>query len=59
MNEIIYFDNAATTPIRPEVYDAIRPYIESCYGNPSSVYKLARGKQKSRRPCQKAGSRRH
>ncbi|HIW24859.1 MAG TPA: cysteine desulfurase NifS [Firmicutes bacterium] len=47
MNEIIYFDNAATTPIRPEVYDAIRPYIESCYGNPSSVYKLARESKKA------------
>lgn len=47
MNEIIYFDNAATTPIRPEVYDAMRPYIESCYGNPSSVYKLARESKKA------------
>ena len=47
MNEIIYFDNAATTPIRPDVYDAMRPYIESCYGNPSSVYKLARESKKA------------
>ncbi len=47
MNEIIYFDNAATTPIRPEVYDTMRPYIESCYGNPSSVYKLARESKKA------------
>lgn len=47
MNEIIYFDNAATTPIRPEVYDAMRPYIESCYGNPSSVYKLAKESKKA------------
>ena len=47
MNEIIYFDNAATTPIRPEVYDAMRPYIESCYGNPSSVYKIARESKKA------------
>ena len=28
MNEIIYFDNAATTPIRPEVYDAMEAELE-------------------------------
>ena len=42
MNNIIYFDNAATTPIRPDVYEAMKPYIENHYGNASSVYKIAR-----------------
>ena len=33
MNNIIYFDNAATTPIRPDVYEAMKPYNENFYGN--------------------------
>ena len=47
MKELIYFDNAATTPIRPEVYEAIKPYIESYYGNASSVYSVARESKKA------------
>lgn len=47
MKEIIYFDNAATTPIRPEVYEEIKPYLESNYGNASSVYSIARESKKA------------
>lgn len=47
MNNIIYFDNAATTPIRPDVYEAMKPYIENFYGNASSVYKIARESKKA------------
>ncbi len=34
----IYFDNAATTPIKPEVLDAMMPFLTEYYGNPSSIY---------------------
>jgi cysteine desulfurase len=34
----IYFDHAATTPIRPEVLDAMLPFLKEGYGNPSSIY---------------------
>lgn len=47
MSNIIYFDNAATTPIRPDVYEAMKPYIENYYGNASSVYKIARESKKA------------
>jgi len=35
---MIYLDHAATTPCRPEVADAMRPYFTDVYGNPSSVH---------------------
>ncbi|MFP4015883.1 MAG: cysteine desulfurase NifS [Halanaerobiales bacterium] len=37
MNKI-YLDHAATTPVAPEVYKAMEPYLKEFYGNPSSVY---------------------
>lgn len=36
-----YFDNAATTQVRPEVAKEIIPYFEESFGNPSSIYKIA------------------
>lgn len=33
---MLYFDSAATTPVRPEVLDAMLPYLTHRYGNPSS-----------------------
>ncbi|HVC33448.1 MAG TPA: cysteine desulfurase family protein [Chloroflexota bacterium] len=38
----IYFDHAATTRLDPRVLDAMRPYLGDVYGNPSSIYRLAR-----------------
>lgn len=38
----VYLDNAATTPVTKDVFDAMRPYLMSGYGNPSSLYKLGR-----------------
>lgn len=38
MDEPIYLDYNATTPIAEEVADAMRPYLEHYFGNPSSVH---------------------
>lgn len=34
----VYFDNAATTPLDPEVFEAMRPMMLDMYGNPSSTH---------------------
>lgn len=39
MEELIYLDYNATTPIDPEVESAMRPYLNAYFGNPSSRYK--------------------
>jgi cysteine desulfurase len=38
----IYFDNAATTPLDPQVLDTIMPYLTTHFGNPSSIYSYGR-----------------
>jgi len=35
---VIYLDHNATTPIAPEVLEAMMPYLTSEWGNPSSTY---------------------
>ncbi|NIR44809.1 MAG: cysteine desulfurase [Gemmatimonadetes bacterium] len=34
----VYLDYSATTPLRPEVREAMRPYLEDRFGNPSSIH---------------------
>lgn len=34
----VYLDNSATTPIDPEVLDAMMPYLTDKFGNPSSIH---------------------
>lgn len=34
----IYLDHAATTPVRAEVREAMAPYLENAFGNPSSLH---------------------
>lgn len=38
----IYFDNAATTPVRREVFEAMVPYLTDKFGNPSSIHQYGR-----------------
>ena len=44
---IIYFDHAATTPLKKEVLDEMMPYLTEQYGNPSTIYKLGREAKKA------------
>ena len=39
----VYFDNAATTPLYPEVVEKITEVLNHTYGNPSSTHALGRG----------------
>ncbi len=47
----IYLDHNATTPVRPEVVEAMLPYFQLDYGNPSSIHSLGR---RSRRALEEA-----
>jgi cysteine desulfurase len=38
----IYLDHAATTPVRPEVLEAMTPFFGPRFGNPSSVHRWGR-----------------
>ncbi len=38
MENVIYFDNNATTNVAPEVLEEMLPYLKEFYGNPSSMH---------------------
>ena len=44
----IYLDHNATTPTDPRVIEAMLPYFSYQYGNPSSIYRLAREANESK-----------
>lgn len=45
--KIRYFDNAATTPVKEEVFKEMFPYLTEQYGNPSSIYSIARSAKRA------------
>jgi cysteine desulfurase len=46
--EKIYFDYAATTPVDPRVVDAMLPYFNQTFGNPSSVHRFGQKAEDAR-----------
>lgn len=40
MSKMIYLDHAATTKTLPEVAEAMEPYQNIFYGNPSTIYEF-------------------
>ena len=47
MEEIRYFDNAATTKVKDEVIKTMIPYFGIEFGNPSSMYKIGRSAKRA------------
>lgn len=44
---MIYFDNNATTALAPEVFEAMKPFLNEFYGNPSSAYTFGRDSRRA------------
>lgn len=44
---MIYLDHSATTPLDPRVFEAMKPFLESRFGNPSSVYRAGQDVRKA------------
>jgi cysteine desulfurase len=44
---MIYLDNNATTRVAPEVLEAMRPWLDESYGNPSAGYRFGREARKA------------
>ena len=41
LSKLIYLDNAATTRVKDEVFEAMQPFLKELYSNPSSIYRFA------------------
>jgi cysteine desulfurase len=42
MSELIYLDYQSTTPLAPEAYEAMLPYLRDNFGNPHSAHSIGR-----------------
>ena len=51
---LVYLDHHSTTPVRPEVVEAMLPFWRGDFGNPNSVYALG---QRSRKAVERARER--
>ncbi len=47
VDKTIYLDHAATTYVKPEVFDAMKPYFCEYFGNASSIYSIGRESKKA------------
>ena len=47
MTRKVYLDHGATTPVRSEVFEAMSPYLQNVYGNPSSIHAFGREGRKA------------
>ncbi|MFH1426142.1 MAG: cysteine desulfurase family protein [Candidatus Kerfeldbacteria bacterium] len=47
MKQFIYLDHSATTPMDPEVFAAMEPFLKNEYGNPSAQYALGHEARKA------------
>lgn len=47
MEQPVYADNAATTPLSESAFRAMTPYFTEYYGNPSDIYSLGRQAKKA------------
>ncbi len=45
--DYLYLDHAATTPVRQEVWEAMRPHVMGGYGNASSLHRFGRDAKKA------------
>ena len=45
--DLLYFDHAATTPVKDEVIKEMLPYFSNNYGNASSIYSIGRRSKKA------------
>lgn len=47
MLNYVYADNAATTALSKNAYEAMKPFLEMKYGNPSGIYRMGREAKRS------------